>query len=341
MREGAQDAFVAKLNKEGTALVYSTYLGGSNDDGGTAIAIDAAGNAYVTGFTSSSNDFPTTPGAFQRWGLARRVCREAECHGRRPPLLHLSGRLEHRHQHGDCRRSGLSSARQYRACNAYVTGATRSDNFPTTPGAFRPTPVAQEDAFVTKLNKEGTALVYSTYLGGGRDESGNGIAVDTAGNAYVTGVTMSADFPTTPGAFQRVPLVAAAASAATSPDVFGDVFGDVRGAGSPAQDAFVAKLDPTGSALVYATYLSGTNADSGTAIAVDAAGNAYVTGFTASANFPTTTGALQTTRGAREDAFVTKLNATGSAPSSTPPIWAARATRAAMRLPSTPSGTPM
>ena len=141
---------------------------------------------------------------------------------------------------------------------------------------------------MTKLNPMGTALVYSTYLGGTGGDGGNGIAVDTSGNAYVTGSTTSTNFPTTPGAFQ------------TSP-----------GGGN---DAFVTKLNPTGTALVYSTYLGGSNDDIGYGIAVDTSGNAYVTGFTLSTNFPTTPGAYQTTFGGGDfDAFVTKLNPTGTA----------------------------
>ena len=169
-----------------------------------------------------------------------------------------------------------------------MTGTTHSTDFPTTPGPSRRPIGGNDDAFVTKLNPTGTALVYSTYLGGTSDDYGYGIAVDTAGNAYVTGYTASTNFPTTPGAFQTT-----------------------YGGGS--DDAFVTKLNPTGTALVYSTYLGGTDSDGGYGIAVDSAGNAYVTGYTASTNFPTTPGAFQTTFGGNGDAFVTKLNPTGTA----------------------------
>ena len=152
-------------------------------------------------------------------------------------------------------------------------GHTHSTDFPTTTGAFQTTyGGGNGDAFVTKLNPTGTALVYSTYLGGTGNDYGYGIAVDTAGNAYVTGYTASTDFPTTPGAFQTT-----------------------YGGGN--DDAFVTKLNPTGTALVYSTYLGGTDSDIGNGIAVDTAGNAYVTGYTASTDFPTTPGAFQTTFG--------------------------------------------
>src|SRR5205814_8754446 len=155
---------------------------------------------------------------------------------------------------------------------AYVAGETVSSNFPTTAGAFQTTfgggVFGAGDAFVTKLNPTGSALVYSTYLGGSSSDAGSGIAVDAAGNAYVTGGTGSTDFPTTIGAFQTT-----------------------KGGGF--RDAFVTKLNPTGSALVYSTYLGGSGDDYGYGIALDALGNAYVTGGTGSTDFPTTPGAIQ------------------------------------------------
>ncbi len=173
--------------------------------------------------------------------------------------------------------------------NAYVTGDTASTNFPTTAGAFQTTFGGGADAFVTKLNSTGSALVYSTYLGGNSGDDAGGIAVDGSGNAYVTGSTASTNFPTTAGAFQT-------------------------SVGGSFSDAFVTKLNSTGSAVVYSTYLGGGNQDNGLGIAVDGFGNAYVTGLTFSTNFPTTAGAFQTTfGGGMTDAFVTKLNCTGSA----------------------------
>src|SRR5438132_548275 len=171
--------------------------------------------------------------------------------------------------------------------NAYVTGVTRSSDFPTTAGAFQTTFGGLINAFVTKLNPTGTALLYSTYLGGFGSNQGFAIAVDTLGNAYVTGGAVR-DFPTTLGAFQ--------------PAFGGGFF-----------DAFVTKLNPTGTALVYSTFLGGSNDDEGFGIAADAAGNAYVTGFTQSSNFPTRAGAFQATFGGVEDTFVTKLDPTGAA----------------------------
>ena len=166
--------------------------------------------------------------------------------------------------------------------NAYVTGYTRSADFPTTPGAFQTALNGITNAFVTKLNPAG-ALVYSTCLGGSAFDQGHGIAVDTSGNAYVTGLTGSVDFPTTQGAFQTT---------------FKSGF----------IDAFVTKLNPAGSALVYSTYLGGLANSNG--IAVDTSGNAYFTGATQSTNFPTTPGAFQTTLNDQRSAFVAKLQTT-------------------------------
>jgi hypothetical protein len=182
-----------------------------------------------------------------------------------------------------------------------VTGTTYSADFPTTLGAFDRTLADSNDVFVSKLNSNGSALVYSTYLGGtptpvpagGSDpfEFGRGIAIDAAGNAYVTGQTTSSNFPTTPGAFDRTLNVGT----------------------FDATDAFVTKLNATGSALVYSTFLGGTSRDDGLGVAVNGSGAAYVAGETTSArNFPTTLGAFDTTSNGGADAFVAKLNAAGS-----------------------------
>jgi hypothetical protein len=271
--------FVAKLNAAGSALVYSTYLGGSRNEFGGGIAVDAAGNAFVTGSTSSTN-FPTTPGAFQTANGGGADAFVAKLNAAGSALVYstyLGG-------------SGTDSPEGIAvdaAGNAYVTGITRSTNFPTTLGAFQTAFGGGDDAFVAKLNAAGSALVYSTYLGGSGNDAGSGIAVDAGGNAYVTGDTSSTNFPTTPSAFQTT--------------------------NSGGQDAFVAKLNAAGSALVYSTYLGGSGSDGGRGIAVDAAGNAYVTGGTSSTNFPTANPLQPAFGGGSGDAFVAKLNAAGSA----------------------------
>jgi hypothetical protein len=184
------------------------------------------------------------------------------------------------------------------AGNAYVVGVTQSPDFPTTAGAFDRTGAASNnlDVFVTKINPSGTGIVYSTFVGGTNFDLGRGIAIDAANNVYVTGQTKSANFPTTGGAFDRTFNVD------TCPRC-----------GIDQYDAFVFKLNATGSGLVYSTFLGGFDIDDGLAITVDSIGNAYVTGETGSSNFPTTAGAISRVRGGAFDAFVTKLNPVGSA----------------------------
>jgi acetyltransferase-like isoleucine patch superfamily enzyme len=265
-------------------LTYSTYLGGSREDYGHRIAVDSSGNAYVTGYTSST-DFPTTAGAFRTafGGYYDAFVAKLDATG---TALSYSTYL-----------GGSSSDFGYAIAvdasnNAYVTGYTYSTDFPITAGAFQTSRNGSSyDAFVAKLDATGTGLSYSTYLGGSSGDFGYAIAVDASNNAYVTGQTYSTDFPITAGAFQ------------TSRN------------GSSYYDAFVAKLDAAGAALSYSTYLGGTGSDTGYAIAVDASNNAYVTGYTTSTDFPTTPGALQTAFGGGYDAFVAKLNAAGTSES--------------------------
>ncbi len=272
------EAFVAKVNPDGSRLIYSTYLGGSDNDYGNGIAVDAGGNAYVTGGTRSTN-FPTTSRAFQRASGGNFDAFVTKVNPDGSALVYstyLGGSAS------DGSQAIAVDANDF----AYVTGGTYSDNFPTTPGAFQTTYAGQANAFVTKLSQDGSYLVYSTYLGGSASTAGNGIAVDTTGNAYVTGITNSPDnrFPVTPGAPQMNP-----------------------GGGS---DAFVTMLNSFGSGLIYSTYLGGSGGDAGAAIAVDAAGNAYITGGTSSTDFPTTPGAFQRTYGGGSgDAFVAKISA--------------------------------
>jgi hypothetical protein len=281
---GPYDAFVAKINPTGTGLVYSTYLGGDGHfDVGNAITVDALGNAYIVGATESIN-FPTTIGVVQPvFGGGRDDAFLAKLSPTGSELIYSTylGGAGSEYGHGVAVDA---------AGNAYMTGYSGAINYPTTPGAFQPLFAGGgSDVIVTKVNPSGSALVYSTYVGGSvNTEVGFHIAIDTDGNAYVTGVTYSIDFPTTLGVVQ--PLFA----------------------GGPS-DAFVMKLNPMGSSLVYSTFLGGDGEDEGRGIAVDAAGNAYATGETASINFPTTLGTIQPGfGGGPSDVFVTKLNSKGS-----------------------------
>jgi len=273
---GGTDAFVVELNPAGSALVYSTYLGGSGQDIGYGIAVDSAGNVYVTGSTDST-DFPTmNPLQPINGGGQDAFVSMLNPSG---SALVYSTYLGGKYGYG--RAIALDSVG-----NAYVTGWA-GDGFPVTPGAFQTgcPDSSCEEAFVTKLNSSGSALVYSTYLGGNSFNIGYGIAVDSAGNAYVTGLTRATDFPT------MNPLQPA--------------FGGGK------YDGFVTKLNSSGSALIYSTYLGGSSTDWGNGIAVDSVGNAYVTGQTTSQNFPTES-PLQKYKYGRGDAFAAKLNPTGS-----------------------------
>ena len=216
------DAFVAKLDNTATELIYFTYVGGSGNDGALDLAIDGAGNAYITGFTESTN-YPT-----------------------------------------------------FNALYPAISGSPDT-NFHVFPA----------DAFVTELSADGSALVYSTYLGGSAQDVAGAIAVDGSGNSYVTGYTFSTNFPTTSTCCDRL---------------------------NGTRDVFVSKLGPNGQPLLYSSYLGGTNDDAGEGIAVDLAGFAYVTGYTASTNFPTTTNAMRRLLNGTAlhstllDAFVAKID---------------------------------
>ena len=260
-------------------LIYSTYLGGSGLDQGNGIAVDSSGNAYVTG-TTFSPDFPTmNPLQPTLGGAGAANAFVAKLNPTGSALVYST------YLGGSGEDIGLAIAVDNSGI-AYFTGQTSSTNFPTM-NPLQPTyPGGEYTAFVAKLNPAGSALVYSTYLGGSGDDSGNGIAVDGSGNAYVTGTTASTDFPTM-NPFQ--------------PAYGGD------------NDAFVAKLNPTGSALVYSTYLGGSGYDEGYGIAVDNLGDAYVTGYTASTNFPTVNPLQPAYGGGEGDAFVAEVNPAGSA----------------------------
>ena len=286
---GGTDAFVVKLSHDLSTTVYSTFLGGTTgDDAGRDIAVDAAGNAYVTGFTNST-DFPTTPGAFQT-APGGGVCSGVACNDAFVVKLDPTGAtlLYATYLGGNGSDVGLGIAVDGGG-NAHVTGGTFSTNFPTTANAVQPTATAggSREAFVTKLNVLGSALEYSTFLGGSGDDVGNAIALSGRGVAYVTGTTASPTFPVTLGSVQT-------------------------GFGGPAggTDAFVTALS-TGGALVYSTFLGGIASDEGLSITVDSSGNAYVTGATSSLNFPAT--GVFTFTGTSTQAFLTELNPTGAA----------------------------
>jgi RHS repeat-associated protein len=271
-----QDAYVAKFASNGRDLKYITYLGGSAASNANGVAVDPAGNAVVVGTTSATN-FPTSTGAVQTTGSSSGSGFVTRLNATGDALLYST-----------YFKDSVPEAVAVNALgHAYVTGVGQS-GMTTTTGAYQTTMSGMEGAFVAKFSPDGTSLDYSTYVGGtGMMDSAwaNGIAIDSTGNAYIAGDVSTGSFPTTTGAYQ------------TS-----------GGAG----DAFVAKLNSGATALGYSTYLGNSNTE-GLAVAVDNAGAAYVTGKTTASGFPTTTGAYQTSRDGTGDAYVTKLNAAGSA----------------------------
>ena len=280
---GFNDVFVTKLNATGTAIVYSTYIGGTGDDIPSKIALDAASNAYITGSTKSIN-FPITSGAFQTvkgGSISDGDAFVTKLNTAGTALIYST------YLGGSGGDDGAGSIALDDSGNAYIAGGTASINFPITSGAFQTILKGGGDVFVTKLNATGTAIVYSTYIGGSGGDGASSITLDASGNTYITGSTTSTDFYITSGAFQTT-----------------------HGGGS--NDAFVTKLNATGTALIYSTYIGGNDKEYTTSIVIDTLGNSYITGYTLSFNYPTTLGAFQTIRDGARDIFITKFNATGT-----------------------------
>jgi len=301
VNNGNWDVFVTKLNAAGNALLFSTYLGGSQDDIGYSIALDPNNNIYVTGYTESSsadpNGFPTL-NPMQANNNSTIGFRDAFV-----TKINSNNTLSYSTYLGGWKNDIGYGITADSTGNAYITGSTESDpvltpppnGFPITLGCFQPSFGGITDAFVTKLNANGS-LSYSSYLGGGNYDEGHSIAVDSASNAYVTGFTASNNassppFPTTASPLQS------------------DNNGNI--------DAFVTKINASGSSLVYSTYLGGANEDKGFGIAVDSSGYAYVTGSTYSSGTVSPPGfplknPLQTNNNGLNDAFITKITPNGS-----------------------------
>jgi len=313
------NVFVAKLDASGAALVYATYLGGAGTDASIGIAVDAAGNAYVAG-TTTSTDFPTSSTAFQTTPAAagtHAFVSELDATGATLKYsTYLSGSTTNAGTPNDTAKGMTLDNKGF----VYVIGITNSTNFPTAPsaGTFQPTLQGATAFFVSKVDPStsgANSLPFSTYFGGGIPNTGTvvggGIAVDnnaSGSNIYITGGTnylytgtnATTDFPIK-NAFQACLNSASTVTACPSPS------------GAQAFDAFIAKLNPgttTGPQLLYSTYLGGTGDDIGNGIGLDASGNAYVTGSTASSDFPKATIAQFQTAfaGGAHDAFVAKIN---------------------------------
>lgn len=295
---GNVDPFVTVLNATGSEILYSTYMG--TEGSGLGIAVDNSGAAYITGNTTS-NAFPTTQGAFQTTLVTLAI--NTFVAKIDPSKSGSSSLVYSTYLGGNSNGSGLRIAVNS-AGEAYVTGFTASKDFPVTVSAYQETLLGSEDAFVTELNASGTALLYSTYLGGastsykGRSDSatqfGTGIAVNAAGDIFVTGGTNSDGFPVTQNAYEGKDTVV----------------GELTG------DAFVAQLNPAKwgrASLVYSTLLGGSGSDAGEGVGVDSSGNIYVTGQTTSTDFPATVDALpgknnSTANSSFETSFLATLN---------------------------------
>jgi hypothetical protein len=337
---GGNDVIVAKLNAAGTVLLYATYIGGRANDQGAAIAVDSLGQAYVTGSTSSSN-FPLV--SSNRPGIGGSATAFALKLNAAGNLLLYSGYLG-----GTVYDQGTAIAVDA-GFNAYVAGSTQSSNFPTMK-ATQPALGGSTDAFVTKLNSVGT-IVFSSFLGGSGNEVAGGIAVDSLGDIFVAGGTSSSNFPVV-SAMQStlagsqdvfVTKISYALTVAFSTHLGGSggspqqataialdtagnpyVTGVTTSASFPITsgayqtsmtgllNVFVAKMTSNGQTLVYSTYLGGTTYDWASGIAVSAAGNAYVAGYTSSVDFPVVN-AVQAANNGLYDAFVSELNFSGNA----------------------------
>jgi uncharacterized protein (TIGR03437 family) len=304
------DAFVSKVSPDGTKLLYSTYLGGSGTSGATAIAVDAAGNAYVTGATTS-RDFPVTAGAYQTTyaGAGGQRISIISSGDAFVTKMDTTGKLLYSTFLGGSKDDiGIGIAIDA-AGNAYVAGSTMSPNFPTVSpyqssykGSAGDINYTSGDGFVAKLNPQGSALIFSTYLGGSKDDRASAIGLDPSGNIFVAGNTFSSDFPVTPDAKQ--------------PTFGGENANDSYRTG----DAFFTQLSPAG-ALVSSTYFGGSGTDFAAGLAVDSQGSIVVVGGTDSSNLFTTAGALQTKFGGATgdylpagDAFIIKFSAAAAVP---------------------------
>ncbi|PYS75038.1 MAG: hypothetical protein DMF73_02160, partial [Acidobacteria bacterium] len=340
------DIFVTKIDATGANIIYSTYIGGSGLDRADGVAVDSSGNAYVVGRVGDTSiDFPTTAGALAT------TYRGGDFDGILFKLNPQGNALVYSTFIGGEDNDSTEGVAVDTSGNAYITGGTRSSGFPLTASAFQSFRAGDTDAYLTKLNAAGSAVLYSTLLGGSGTDRGSGVIVDSAGNAYVAGYAASPDFPTQ-NAFQvfsggsfdafvaKIDTIASGASSLVFSTYIGGIgddkaFGIASDAGvsnvyvagqtssnnfpvlNPAQpssggsfDAFIAKIS-NGGAKVYASYFGGSGDDRATGVAVNSTG-VYLTGFTSSTNLPTVS-PLQLNNGGAFDAFVAKLNPSGNA----------------------------
>ena len=270
------DSFVTKFEADGTDLQYSTLLGGNDLDisGGEGIVLDSAGYVYLTGRTES-DDFPTTSGVYDEShnGSADFFIAKLNTNG---------SNLEYSTFVGTNIADLAWAIDIDGGGNAYVAGRTTASNFPTTSGAYSSSCAGSSDVIVCKLNSDGSTLLYSTYLGGDSYDQVRDIAVDQEeGEAFVTGYTQSTDFPTTSGAYDE------------------DHGGNY--------DVFLSRFNSTGTQLSYSTFVGGSDWDAAAFVHLDSSGHVYLAGVTSSSNYPTTSGAYDTSHNGSYDVFVTKF----------------------------------
>lgn len=272
--KGGLEGFVSKIAADGSALIYSTYFGGSDDDRGNSVAVDALGRAYITGATSSQDLPVVNPIQNQLKGVSDVFVAVLGAQGSAVEYsTYLGG-------------AGIDSGRGIAVNGAgdmFLTGETSSTDYPLK-NPLQAANIGGVEVFVTRIKAGGAELVYSTYLGGGRTDSGYGLAIDGGGNAYVTGSTDSLDF---------------------------NINNAVSGNNLGGLDGFISRISPDGSQLVYSTYIGGSGIDLALNVAIDTVGNAYLTGFTAAADFPVRN-PLQPRNGGVGDAFVAKINSNGT-----------------------------
>jgi len=276
---GSQDAFLAKFNSTGSSLLWGTYYGGTNNDFGQGIVVDASNNVYITGYTSSGSSI-ATGGAYQTtFGGGGQDAFLAKFNSTGSSLLWATyyGKTNTDQGNGIVLDSGN---------NVYITGSSDSFQSIATAGAYQTNFGGGNDAFAAKFNSTGSSLLWATYYGGTGNEYGYGIAIDVGNNIYITGSTTSTSSIATGGAYQTN--------------------------FSGGNDAFVAKFNSTGSSLIWGTYYGGTNNDYGHGITIDASNNVYITGYTSSTSSIATGGAYQTTLSGFSDALVAKFNPIGS-----------------------------
>jgi len=272
---GYRDAFVLKLNSNGSDIIYATYIGGSEWDIGLNISVDGNSIAYVVGDTGST-DFPVTSGAYDETynGEADFFVLKLDSEGRNIVYSTFVG--------GSDNDYGRSIAVNENG-SAFVGGYTSSIDFPVTSGAFDETHNGWGDVYIVKINADGSGLDYATYIGGSGSDFGYGLDVDLNGNAYATGRTESTDFPVTPGAFDET-------------------------YNGGYNDTYILRLNADGSNIDYATFLGGSNSDYGNDIILDTNGNAFITGYTKSTDFSITPGAFDDSLNTSEDIFIVKFS---------------------------------